>query len=189
MNSRKVAYILMTLSFILIVSGGVSSFIIGLKADRDETYKRIDIVNDEFEIFSTNTSVFEMSRDELYNDVLSSVFYDTMYDNDKMVKNRLSNYEKLVDELEENAKALDNLCSDIYYPDSAVNSKCVNYKSIYEQVVNYFVSDINLYNSNIDKFNDYQKANQSSLVLEKYETKKKYIDYNGDKVKDGMEKE
>ena len=189
MKSRKIAYLLMTLSFILLVSGGVSSFILGLKADREETYKRIDIVNDEFEIFSTNTSVFEYTRDELYNDVLSSVYYDTMYDNDKNVKNRLSNYEKLVDELEKNVKSLDGLCSDIYYPDSSVNSKCVNYKSIYEQVVNYFVSDINLYNGNIDKFNEYQKNNQSSLVLEKYKTKRKYIDYNGDKVKDGMEKE
>ena len=141
---KKIAMIMMTFSFILIISGGVSSFVLGLKKDKQEIYNRINDVNDEFEVFSTNTSVFESFRDELYNVVLSNVYYDTMYDEDKAVKNKLSNYENLVDELTKNTKKLDNLCNDVYYPDSKVNTKCNNYKSIYEQVVNYFISDINV---------------------------------------------
>ena len=50
MNSKKIAYVLMTLSFIMIISGGVSSFVLGLKADRIETQKRINTVNNEFEV-------------------------------------------------------------------------------------------------------------------------------------------
>ena len=69
MNIRKIAYGVLTLSLILIVSGGFSSFLIGLRNDRKETLKRIDVVNDEFEIFSTNTSIFENYRDEIYADV------------------------------------------------------------------------------------------------------------------------
>ena len=151
---KKIAMIMMTFSFILIISGGVSSFVLGLKKDKQEIYNRINDVNDEFEVFSTNTSVFESFRDELYNVVLSNVYYDTMYDEDKAVKNKLSNYENLVDELTKNTKKLDNLCNDVYYPDSKVNTKCNNYKSIYEQVVNYYVTDINFYNKSVD---DYQK--------------------------------
>ena len=178
---------MMTLSFILIISGGVSSFVLGLKKDKEEIYNRISEVNNEFEVFSTNTSVFEGFRDELYNVVLSNVYYDTMYDEDKAVKNKLSNYENLVDELTKNTKRLNKLCDDVYYPDSKVNTKCNNYKSIYEQVVNYFVSDINVYNENVVKYNEYQKNNNSDLRVDKYKTDKKYIDYNEDKEFDGKE--
>ena len=69
MNSRKIAYFMMTLSFIMIISGGVSSFVISLKADREETQNRMNDVSDTFEVFSTNTSVFESYRDDLYNTV------------------------------------------------------------------------------------------------------------------------
>ena len=76
----------MTLSFIMIISGGVSSFVLGLKADKLETQKRIDIVNNEFEVLSTNTTIFESVRDELYTKVLSNVYFDTMYKDSEKVK-------------------------------------------------------------------------------------------------------
>jgi len=184
---KKIALYMMTLSFILIISGGVSSFVLGLKEDKEEIYNRINDVNDEFEVFSTNTSVFENFRDELYNVVLSNVYYDTMYDEDKTVKNKLSNYENLVDQLTKNTKKLNRLCEDVYYPDSKVNTKCNNYKSIYEQVVNYFVTDINVYNENVKKYNEYQRNKNSDLRVDNYKTNKKYIDYNHDKEYDGKE--
>ncbi len=187
MNYKKLSIMLMTLSFVLIISGGVSSFVIGLKQDHEETYNRMYKVDDEFEVFSTNTSVFESNRDELYNVVLSNVYYDTMYDEDKDVKNKLSNYENLVDELTKNTNNLDKLCSNMYYSSKDTNNKCVNYKSIYEQVINYFVSDIKVYNSNVNKYNKYQEENGSSLRISKYKTTKKYIDYNNDKKYDGKE--
>ena len=104
--SKKIAYGLMTLSFVLIISGGVSSFLLGLQADRNLTFQRIDMVHDEFEIFSTNTSMFELEREELYTTVLGDLYYDTMFDEDKSVKEKLSNYEHLTDELTKNVKKL-----------------------------------------------------------------------------------
>lgn len=187
MNSKKIAYILMIFSVIMIISGGVSSFLIGLKDDRILTLQRIENVKDEFEVFSTNTSAFESYRDELYNVVFNNTYYDTMALYDADVKNKLSNYENLVDQLTKNTNNMSKLCEDMYYPDSEVNSRCLNYKSIYEQVVNYFVSDIKVYNGNIDNFNQYQVSLNSGLQLQHYETKKTYIDYNNDKKFDGKE--
>ena len=155
MKLRRFAYVLMTFSFILIVSGSVSSFLLGLKADKDSTYKRMDTVSDSFETFSTNVSAFEDMRDELYNSVLSN--------------------------------KLDKLCEDVYYPESSINNKCINYKSIYEQVVNYFVTDINIYNKNIVNYNNYQASLGSGLLLKSYDTNKKFIDYNKDGSYDGKE--
>ena len=173
----------------MLISGGVSTFILGLKADRTETLNRMVEVNDIFEIFSTNTTIFENSRDELYNEYLTNLFYDNMFESDGIIKTKLSDYESLVDELEKNATELKILCDDVYYPDGNVNNKCFNYKSIYEQVVNYFISDINVYNNNVKSYNDYQSANNLTYFVKEYKTKKKYIDYNNDNVYDGMEEE
>ena len=187
MNARKIAFGLMTLSFIFIISGGVSSFVIGLQEDHKETYKRIEDVNNSFENFSTNTSVFETFRDDLYNVILGNTYYDTMYEDDSLIKNKLSNYEHLVDELMKNTYELNHLCEDMYYPDSSVNNKCNNYKSIYEQVMNYFVSDIQLYNRIVVKYNEYQSSKASLLRIREYTTNKDYIDYNNDGKFDGKE--
>ena len=134
MNIKKIAYSIMTLSFVLIISGCVSSFLIGLRQDRQETYYRMNLVYDEFEVFSANTSVFEEFRDDLYNISFSNLYYDTMPMNDYTIKNKLSNYERIVDELEKNMENLKKLCNNMYYPESNANSQCVNYKSIYEQL-------------------------------------------------------
>lgn len=187
MNIRKIAYAIMTCSFILIVSGGVASFVLGLKQDHQETYERVNEVNNTFEVFSTNTTVFESLRDELYNDVFDNLYFDTMYQEDKNVRNTLSNYEHLVDELQKNTYELNKLCENAYYPDRLANSRCHNYKSIYEQVVNYFVGDIELYNENIEKYNEYQASLGTLYRLRSYNTNKVYIDYNQDNKFDGKE--
>ncbi len=184
MNIRKVAYGILTLSLVLIISGGFSSFLIGLKNDKKETLNRMEDVSDEFEVFSTNTSIFEQFRDDLYSEVLEGVVCDQLLLYDVQVKNKLSNYENLVDELEDNTLKMSKLCDDVYYPDSAINSKCSNYKSIYEQVVNYFVTDINNYNKNAKLCNSI-----NTTKIKSYKTKKKYIDYNNDKKYDGKEEE
>lgn len=186
MKHKKLVIIIMTISFILIISGGVSLFVLGLQEDRNAVYNRITDVNNEFETFSTNTTIFEEKRDELYNNILTNMYYETMKQEDQKVKEELSKYEKLVDVLTKNAKSMDKLCTDVYYPDSKVNTKCVNYKSIYEQVVNYFISDINVYNKNVKEYNKEQNDNKDKMI-EEYKTNKKYIDYNNDKTYDGKE--
>lgn len=185
---RKLTYFLLCFGFIFLISGSFSSFLTGLRTDHQEVMRRMEDVSGVFESFSTNTTVFEEFRDELYNDVLGNVFYDTMYATDASVKEKLKEYEGIVDTLEEDAKKLDTLCgSNVYYPEGDINSKCDNYKSIYEQVINFFVTDIDTYNENVQKYNEYQKAIQSELLVEDYFTKRNYIDYNGDKVFDGKE--
>lgn len=185
MKGKKWAFIFLAVSLVLLISGGVASFLVSLKEDRELTLQRMVVVNDEFEDFSTSTTAFETYRDELYNNVLGVLYYDTMGNDDANIKNVLSNYEAMVDSLGKKAKSLDELCADVYYPDSSVNSKCNNYKAIYEQVVNYFVGDVVLYNKNIDSYNNFISSNGGTNVLKYYESEKDYIDYNGDKTFDG----
>lgn len=186
-DTKKLPFILMAISFVMIVSGCVSSFVFNLRSDQQKVRSKMIEVSDSFEDFSTNTSLFEEMRDELYTNVLKSVYYDSLFQDDKLIKNKLSNYENMVDELGKQAKLLDKMCEDVYYPESSVNNKCNNYKTIYEQVVNYFVGDIILYNNNIKSYNNYQATNGSNLLLNEYKTTKKYIDYNNDKEYEGKE--
>lgn len=186
MSMKRLAYTFMTLSFVLIISGSVSAFVIGLKKDRQETYSRMNDVNNTFEVFSTNVTIFESTREELYKN-FTNLYYDTMYQQDKEMKNQLSNYEQLVDELTKNTEELNVLCTKMYYPDDVANTRCRNYKDIYEQVMNYFVSDMEFYNSKITKYNEYQGSKGTLFRLREYTTDKDYVDYNQDSQFDGRE--
>lgn len=189
MKLRRLAYVCMTLSFIMIMSGSVSFFISSLKNDQREVLHRISTVNDEFEEFSTKVSLFEERRELLYSNYLGDFYFDNMYQISLDLMEQLAVYENLVNDIENNITELDSLCKNIYYPDGKVNSKCINYKSIYEQVVNYFVSDISLYNSYVKKYNTYQKEQDNFIKINEYHTEKKYIDYNKDKKYDGKEED
>lgn len=184
---NSISFVLIGLSLLMIFSGCVSSFIIGLREDQAQVMARMDDVSNSFEEFSTEVSLFEEQRDTLYEGVLSNFYYETMFQEDTIVKNKLSNYEALVNEIDKKRNSLDKLCSEVYYPDSAINSKCVNYKSIYEQVINYFVTDINYYNKTVNSYNSYAKSLGNPNVVSNYKTKKTFIDYNKDGKYDGRD--
>lgn len=184
---RNFPIYLLSFGLVLIFSGAVSIFILNLRADQATVLKRMGSVSDDFEEFSTEVSIFEEERDKLYTEVLSNLYYDNMYFTAEPVKERFDKYENLVKSIDKKRTSLDNLCSDVYYPDSNVNSKCINYKSIYEQVVNYFVTDINFYNKSVDDYNTYIKPVNDKLTIKKYDTKFKFIDYNSDGKMDGSE--
>jgi len=187
MNIRKIAYGLLCLSLVMIFSGSFSSFIINLQNDHQKVVRRMDDVSGVFEGFSTKITIFEDFRDELYTEVLGNVYYDTMYVTDEMVKSKLSEYEDIVDDIGNDVKRLDGWCGNVYYPQATVNNMCINYKVIYEQVVNYYVTDINTYNENVQKYNEYQKAISSNLLVEPFQTKYDFIDYNADNEFSGKE--
>lgn len=181
-RQRKIAFIMMLVSVVMISSGLVSSLIVGLKEDKQLTRKRMDEVKLEYEDYSTMISLFEEKRDGLYGSVFNNLTYETMFANNKVMFNEVSNYEAMVDEIKKNTNKMDKLCMDVYYPDSNVNSICNNYRTIFEQVNNYFVIDITEFNKNIDKYNTYVIGLDPNLVIKKYETKKKMIDFDDDGV-------
>lgn len=187
MKSRKLGVALLMLSIVMIISGSVCAFVVSLKEDREATQARMVVVTDEFYAFNDNVNIFEEAREALYVQYLGNVYYDTLSVEDAMLKEKINNYESIVDEIDKKVKTLDGLCKDVYYPDSSINSKCSDYKLVYEQVVNYFVGDVGVYNNTIKTFNEQQTAIGSTLLLEEYKTNKKYVDVNKDGAFDGKE--
>ena len=86
MNTKKIGYLLLTLSLILIISGCFSTFLSGLRKDKENTLNMMKIVDDEFEIFSANTSIFEDYRENLYAEVLESIVCNQLFINDVTIK-------------------------------------------------------------------------------------------------------
>ncbi len=186
---RRISYFMLFLGMILIISGGFSLFLEGLQKDREAVVHRMSDVSTEFETFSTNVSHFGDYREDFHESVLENLYYDTMLSTDTFVKQELKKYEEMVDDIESSVSILDSLCEDVYYPEGDVNSMCMNYKSMYELVVNYFVLDVDDYNFNVGKFNDYQKSNLLNTFIREYSTTKKFIDYNNDGVFEGKEED
>ena len=184
---KRLASYLCVVGLVLIISGFFSIYLNGLKEDREKVLARMGDVTSEYEKFNTNVSLFGDYREDLHESVFENLYFETMYPSDQLVKEELKKYEDLVDEIELSVNVLNDLCDNIYYPKSDVNNMCHNYKTMYEQVNNYFVYDIEDYNENVKKYNEYVNTNSLLTTIKKYDTSKKYIDYNGDKKYDGKE--
>ena len=184
---KRIASYCLVIGLVLIMSGCFSAYLLGLKSDREKVLARMGDVSSEYEKFNTNVSLYGDFREDLYESIFENLFFETMYSSDVLVKEQLSKYEAMVDDMTLSVNALNDLCKNVYYPKSEVNNMCNNYKTMYEQVVNYFVSDIKDYNSNVDKYNEYEKTNGLVFTIKNYETTKDFIDYNGDNKFDGKE--
>ena len=176
---KKTIYILLSISFLMIFGGAFSCYIDGLKKDHEEVSKRALDVNNTYEELTTNVSLFEDERERLYGTSLNETYFDNFYKTNSEIIEKLSNFESMVNEMEKKVKYLDSIC-DVYFMDPSANTKCSNYKLIYEQVNNYFVGDIENYNKNVITYNS-TNVNRVNI----YKTNRKYVDYNNDKTMDG----
>ncbi len=189
-KSKKIK-ILVLIGITCVIWGFITMFISSVKKDQKEMNSRMDTIVKSYNNFSKKMEEFNTMRDQLHTEFLDKVYYDTLETQDAEFKNKLKSYEELVSKISLSTKNnLRKYCTDdIYYSSSDVNSKCAAYKQGYEEMVNYFVDDINSYNNNLQQYNAWldSENKQDSIHLENYETKKKYIDYNKDGQYSGRE--
>lgn len=183
LKNKKVK-ILVLIGITCIVWGLILMFVSSVKKDQKEMNARMDKIVNSYDKFSKKIEEFNTMRDSLHTEFLDKVYYEKLETQDTDFKNKLKTYEELVSSISLSTKNnLRKYCQDnIYYSSSDVNNKCAAYKQAYEEMVNSFVDDINTYNSNIDQYNKYldTQGATNALRLEKYQTKKQYIDYNKD---------
>lgn len=190
MKNKKKVLIISLIGITLIISGFIFMFISSVKQDQKEMNSRMKKIISSYDDFSSDIEKFNETRDLIHNEFLDKVYYETLEQNDTSYKNKLYEYEKLVSTISKNSKTLRNYCKgDVYYSSSDANSKCASFKLGYEEMVNTFVEDINIYNTNIKNYNNYldSEGKTDSLKLEEYKTNKTYIDYNKDGEYSGKE--
>ena len=88
----------------------------------------------------------------------------------------LGKEEKIILDVDNSISQLEKYCNGKVYPDSYVNSFCLEYEINYEEMVNVFLEDVKNVNSIIEKYNS-----SHDKELKVYSAKiDKYIDYNKD---------
>ena len=180
--------ILFSIGFIFIVLGLIMNFALGFKQDKQEVSKRMKLVNSAYETFKKEAKSFTTTRDNLYDNVLSELYFETLNLTINNCLEELEHYEQQLDEIEKIALDLQKNCQDIYFPDKQANNKCQTFAISYEQMVNYFVNDIKQVNDNIIKYNTYNQENNTGIApVQEYSTTKKYIDFNKDNKYEGKE--
>lgn len=191
MKKNKTIKVLIILGITCLVWGLIIMFISSVKKDQKEMNNRMDTILKSYKQFQSKLKEFTKVRDDLHNEFLDKVYYETLASQDTGFKNKLKDYEELVSKISLSTKNnLRKYCvKDIYYSSSDVNSKCAAYKLEYEQMVNSFIDDVNRYNDNITTYNNWLDSNgqSDSLHLKGYSTSKKYIDYNKDGEYSGRE--
>lgn len=190
-KKNKKVKVLILIGITCVIWGFVIMFISSVKKDQKEMNDRMETILTSYDEFSKKISEFNTMRDTLHTEFLDKVYYETLESKDVEFKNKLKKYEELVSSISVSTK--DNLrqyCKDdIYYASSDVNSKCAAFKQGYEEMVNSFVDDINSYNNNLTQYNSWldSESKTDSIKLEKYQTNKKYIDYNSDGIYSGRD--
>ncbi len=184
---KKNKVIIISISVVAILLVLITFFVISIRRDKLETKKVMNTIVKKYDGFEKKVLKFNEVRDEVYTTIFSDTYYDAIGSSYSDNNNKIKKLEETVDEMEKSASQLKKYCKNAYYSDSEVNKKCSSFKSLYEEVINSFVSDIDKYNKVLDNYNTYIKETGGTETLEKYSTKNKYIDFDGDKEFVGKE--
>ena len=189
MSEKGGVKILIAILVILIIAAGV---ILACKIMKDKN-KETTAVTEENKVLTAaveekKVQKFNTTRDDLYNNVFSQLYFETLNQTITNCLQELQNYETQLDKVENSAKKLQKNCENIYFPSADVNTKCKTYATSYEEIVNYFINDIKQVNDNIEEYNNYNQENKTGIApIQKYNTTKDYIDFNQDKEYAGKE--
>ena len=190
MSNKKHILILVLLGILSIIVGFILMFITNIKEDQQQLNNNISKINKDYDSFKKDIEEVNKTRDELHKNILDTVYYESFESSENEYKRALYNYEKAVTDISKKYTNLKGYCEiGIYYSSSDANSKCNAFNLGYEQLINTFVDDINMYNNNVKKYNNWldEQQNTTSKKLEGYKTKKTYIDYNKDGEYSGKE--
>ena len=186
-QNNKHLGIMIFVGFLLIVIGVISYVIINYNNDQAEVKKRMDVVREYYEEFKTDVESFNKIRDNIYSEVLSDTYYQTLKDNDANYKDLYQTYNDSLEKIDKNYDEVKDKCINVLHPDADVNNKCEAIVAGYEEVVNTYISDVNSYNALIDSYNEWLNDNNSSsdAKLEKIKLDRDYLDINGDREYNG----
>lgn len=178
--------IMILIGFLLIVIGIISYIIINYNDDQAEVKKRMDIVLNTYDTFKTDVDSFNTIRDNIYNEVLQDMYYETLKNNDTRFKELFNSYKKSLEVIDKDYKKIEDKCINVLHPNADVNNKCEAMIVGYEEVVNTYISDVESYNKNITSYNSFLKeTNSTDTSLEEIKLDRDYLDVNGDREYNG----
>ena len=98
-NVVKSAKILLIVGITLTIIGLITNFTFGLKQDKQEVNKRMKVVNSTYETFKDSAKEFSTTRDNLYDNVFSELYFETLNLTISNCLTELTKYEQKLDEI------------------------------------------------------------------------------------------
>ena len=178
-KSLKIIGIVIIIIAIIFIEAWI--WVDGLKEDRAETQAKMDEILKAYPNFNEAVDDFSNLRNQFYS-YKEDLYLETLRDNADAWNTFMKTYEDGIKKVENTALVLKKDC-DAEYGDVNVSNKCTMFKANYESAMNYYISDIKLYNQMVDEYskynlengNSYPKVNEGTLPIYK-----DYIDYDKD---------
>ena len=170
---------------VLIIVGfiiGGAIFIKSFNEDKKKTLVIMEEIKVKYKEFSPLVESFSEARANFYTAKEDLFFLESIDDNREEIYALMSDYNNLVMNIHTSSSYLQENCSR-KYSSSSVNNTCNLFKQGYEAVVNYYITDIGVYNSFVKEYNEWITENNLTiepLSEEQFSLYESYIDYDKD---------
>lgn len=145
-----------------------------ISKEQKEKKNNMEIIEKNYKLLSESVKSYNEIR-EKYSEMSLVLLMDNY-------KDKHEEFVKLFDDYNKDMENIDNYITNInvrcgtIYKKSEVNKICSNYKSMYEKLVNLYISDVDNHNDFIKKYNE-SKNEELELIDMVHE---RYIDYDED---------
>ena len=165
----------------IVLIGGISIFVTNIMDAKKEMEENANYIKENYQNLTKNVESYNQIRTN-YTDMSKDFILDTYKDSHQEYLNLLTKYNETIKDIDENIKNISSKC-DLIYDDHEVNKICQSYDTLYEKLVNLYITDISNHNEIIDKYNNYKsdKLEQITMIYDNY------IDYNNDNTYEGVE--
>ena len=174
---KRNAVFLSVAGFVMIISGCAMLFITSFAKDVSDTKENSEAIQTQYQDFKVLIEEFNSERELVYTNIINELFEDHILEYYDTWKKTLLDYEKIIQKVAGYKDSLEKRCVGILYNDSGLQSKCDSMLISYETAVNYYVKDVDKFNSFIMSYNEgISELDQKEVFPLNYN----YIDFNDD---------
>jgi len=162
----------------------ISSIIIivsNVNKARQNTKTNLNVIKSSYATLSSNIQEYNQIR-ERYNILSQEFILETYKNNHEEYTRVLTEYNDVIEKIDLSIISINSRCNQLY-SDQEVNKICNNYRQIYEKLINLYITDLNNYNDNLTKYNEYKNDDIELFTL----LHTNYIDYNSDGIYEGRD--
>lgn len=161
--------------------GGVI-FIKEFNEDKKKTLAIMEEIKVKYKEFSPLVEGFSEARTNFYTAKEELFFLESIDGNREAINTMMTDYNNLVMNVHNSSTYLQENCNR-KYASSSVNNTCNLFKQGYEAVMNYYITDIEVYNTLVKEYSTW--ITENSLTVEplseqQFSLYKDYIDYDKD---------
>jgi len=181
MKKKVIIAIIIILFLAGLVFGGYM-FVKDFSEDQKQTLKIMDKIKEKYKDFSPLVEKFSESRTNFYTAKEELFFLESINDNRETINTMMTDYYNLVMEVHNSSTYLQENCAR-EYSNHSVNNTCNLFKQGYEAVMNYYLTDVEVYNKIVTEYNNWLTENSLThepLTMQEFSLYKSYIDYDND---------